>query len=248
MTPDPADACPGTRRKSLRQRVGWLTRTPFHPQWHMASRRVDPALSDCQGIVLDIGAADGWLRSFLSPSARYVAFDYPVTAMGLYRTRPDVFGDAATLPFADGSFDAVACYEVLEHVRKPDAVMAEISRVLVPGGVAELSMPFLYPVHDAPHDYQRWTRHGWQRSAESACLVVEKLQPVNHPLASAAVLGCLALAAPLQEASKPAKFFLLPLAALAIPVINLLAWAGMRVWPQWPAMTTGHRVLLRKRS
>ena len=138
MTPDPADADPAAPRKSLRERVGWLSRTPFHPQWHMASRRVDPALRDCQGLVLDIGAADGWLRSFLSPSAHYVAFDYPVTATGLYRTRPDVFGDAASLPFADGSFDAVACYEVLEHVRKPDAVMAEISLVLVPGGAMSL--------------------------------------------------------------------------------------------------------------
>ena len=247
MTPDPTTG-PGARRKSLRQRVNWLSRTPFHPQWHMASRHVDPALSNCQGLVLDIGAADGWLRSFLSPSARYVAFDYPVTATGLYRTRPDVFGDAASLPFTDSSLDAVACYEVLEHVRKPDAVMAEISRVLIPGGVAELSMPFLYPVHDAPHDYQRWTRHGWERSAESACLVIEKMQPLNHPLAAAAVLGCLALAAPLQGASRLMKFFLLPLAALAIPVINLLAWVGMRVWPAWPGMTTGHRVLLRKRS
>lgn len=198
--------------------------------------------------MLDIGAADCWLRSHLSPSAYYVPFDYPVTATGLYQTRPDVFGDAARLPFSDGSFGAVACYEVLEHVRQPDAVMAEIARVLAPGGVAELSMPFLYPVHDAPHDYQRWTRHGWQRSADAVHLEVRKLQPLNHSLAAAAVLACLALAAPLQNASKPARFALLPVVALLIPAINLLASVGMLFWPEWTAMTTGHRVLLRKRS
>ena len=247
---DTPDSGSGMQRNTLRQRVRWLSRTPFHPQWHMRSgvARIDPALSACNGVVLDIGAADGWLRSLLSPSANYISLDYPVTATGLYRTRPAVFGNAENLPFQDGSIDAVACYEVLEHVRRPDAVMVEISRVLVPGGVAELSMPFLYPVHDAPHDYQRWTRHGWERSAKNVSLTIEGLRPLTHPLATAAVLACLALAAPLQNAKTPTKILLLPLAAVSIPIINLLAWAGTLIWPKWPAMCTGHRVLLRKQA
>lgn len=223
----PRDANERRPAKTLRHHARWLAKTPLHPQWHLWSRRVDPAVSNCCGLVLDIGSANGWLRSFLSPSAAYVGLDYPVTAVGLYHTRPDIFGDAASLPFASGSFDSVACYEVLEHVLEPEAVLAEIARVLAPGGVSELSMPFLYPVHDAPHDYQRWTRYGWEHSAAKAGL---------------------ALAAPLQHAVALRKALLLPVAALAILVVNLLSWVGVRVWPEWPGMTTGHRVLLRKPS
>lgn len=248
MNRELSKGCEAATRKSLRRRLHWLSRTPFHPQWLMGLRRVDPELSNCTGNILDVGSADGWLRSLLHPLANYVALDYPTTAIGLYRTRPDVFGNAAKLPFLTNSFDAVACYEVLEHVRDPEEVMVEISRVLKPGGVAELSMPFLYPVHDAPHDYQRWTQHGWERSAMRSGLLIEKLEPQNHPIAAAAVLTSLALAAPLQDAKRTTNFLLLPFAAVTIAAINLAAWLGIHVWPDWPGMTTGHRILLRKRS
>src|SRR3546814_8298831 len=74
---------------------------------------------------------------FRSTTAEYIALDYPTTAIDLYRTKPHVFADARKMPFAHASIDAIACYEVLEHVREPDAVLAEDARVLVPGGIAD---------------------------------------------------------------------------------------------------------------
>lgn len=50
-------------------------------------------------------------------------------------------GDAAKLPFPDASFDRVVCCEVLEHVDDPDAVLAEIERILKPGGLFATSVP-----------------------------------------------------------------------------------------------------------
>jgi SAM-dependent methyltransferase len=54
-------------------------------------------------------------------------------------------GDAARLPFADNSFDRVLCSEVLEHVPDPDAVLAEIARILKPGGIFAASVPRYWP-------------------------------------------------------------------------------------------------------
>lgn len=44
------------------------------------------------------------------------------------------------LPFADGSFDAVVCWDVIEHVRNPEAVLSEIGRALRPGGHALITV------------------------------------------------------------------------------------------------------------
>lgn len=74
---------------------------------------------------------------------------------------PDVVADVAELKdFADASFDAVFLLEVLEHVAEPQRALDELRRVLAPGGALVLSTPFVFEIHEAPHDYYRFTEHG----------------------------------------------------------------------------------------
>ena len=54
-------------------------------------------------------------------------------------------GDALALPFVDGAFDVVLCSEVLEHVPQDQAAMAELARVLRPGGIMAVTVPRLGP-------------------------------------------------------------------------------------------------------
>ena len=54
-------------------------------------------------------------------------------------------GDGARLPFADASFDRLVAAEVLEHVGSDRAVIAELARVLRPGGVLAVSVPRWVP-------------------------------------------------------------------------------------------------------
>jgi SAM-dependent methyltransferase len=203
-------------------------------------------LSGFSGRLLDVGAGDRWIEAKLPSSAAYVALDFPATGRDLYAATPHVFADAAALPFTTASFDGVVCLEVLEHVKDPAAVMLEIARVLKPGGTGWLSMPFLYPVHDSPFDFQRWTGHGWIRSASGAGLEVADLRPSGSAIESAGVLACLALAGPLQ--GRPAWQVMLaaPVVLASVPAINLAAWAMARIWPRWGAMSTGLQVELRK--
>jgi SAM-dependent methyltransferase len=71
--------------------------------------------------------------------------------------------DAHRLPFADGTFHAVVAQAVLEHVLDPAACVAELHRVLVPGGLVYAETPFMQQVHGGAHDFTRYTALGHRR-------------------------------------------------------------------------------------
>lgn len=198
------------------------------------------------GSVLDIGAADRWIEPHLPASAHYIALDYPATGRDLYGGHPHVFADARSLPFADASMDGVLCLEVLEHVSDPAWVVAESARVAKPGGSVWLSMPFLYPIHDAPYDFQRYSRYGLQRDLNRAGLEVVSLRRRSNAVAAAGLLACLAIAGGALNAPRGWRILLLPVAAVGVLMVNLCAWLLSKVWPDWDAMTDGYEIEARK--
>jgi len=95
--------------------------------------------------VLEVGCGAGQLLARV-PAGR--AFGVDLSESLLARTAARLRGgavlaqgDASALPFASGAFERVYCSEVLEHLVDPAAAVAEIRRVLAPGGVAVLSVP-----------------------------------------------------------------------------------------------------------
>lgn len=78
----------------------------------------------------------------------------------------DVRADAVRLPVPANSFEWVLCSEVLEHVNEPLRVMAEIFRVLRPGGKAVITAPFLFRLHADPLDVGRYTHWFWRQQLE----------------------------------------------------------------------------------
>lgn len=88
----------------------------------------------------------------------------------------------AALPFADDAFDTIVLSDVLEHLAEPAVLWREMARVLAPGGRLLLNTPFLYGIHEAPHDYARYTEFGLRRFAEQAGLEVLLLQPMGGSL------------------------------------------------------------------
>lgn len=93
----------------------------------------------------------------------------------------DVVADltAVPLPFDDAAFDTVVLSDVLEHIPTPGALLADVARVLRPGGTLLLNVPFLYGVHEAPHDFHRYTEFALRRMAQEAGLEVVELSPLG---------------------------------------------------------------------
>lgn len=76
---------------------------------------------------------------------------------------PDVVGDAHCLPFRSGVFDWVVASQVFEHLHSPWIAANELERVTNSNGQILVAVPFLYPLHQVPHDYFRYTRWGLER-------------------------------------------------------------------------------------
>ena len=117
--------------------------------------------------ILDVGCGSMPYRS-LFPQSDYQGCD-------LVPATPEIaVCPADDLSFPEQSFDAVVAFQVLEHVPKPTRVMGELARVLRPGGVALVTVPFLFPFHASPQDYFRYTHQGVAELAtESGLRLVE---------------------------------------------------------------------------
>ena len=252
MTRDAPQSPKGAGPGMIRRWLAPLRQTPLHPQW-LVLRYERAALAAVaarlDGDVLDIGCADRRLSTALSPSVRYVGLDYPDTAVTLYDTRPDVYGDAQCLPFSAGSFSCIALLDVLEHLPDPDAAVAEAARVLAPGGTLALGAPFLYPLHDQPFDFQRWTRYGLRQLVARHGLSIIEEDAFGQPGETAALLANIALARRGQRLladRNPLVVLVLLLAAVLIPQRNLAAWLSARTAPPDDLMPLGYRLLCRK--
>jgi SAM-dependent methyltransferase len=85
------------------------------------------------------------------------------------------------LPFEDASFDTILFSDVLEHMQNPAACMAEIARVLRPSGALIMNVPFLYWIHEQPHDYFRYTEFTLKRLVSESGFSLVELQALGGP-------------------------------------------------------------------
>ncbi|HEY3083371.1 MAG TPA: methyltransferase domain-containing protein [Chloroflexota bacterium] len=135
--------------------------------------------------VLDVGAGSGRYRHLFSHCvyraqdfAEYGAESTTMFERPYEYTRLDYVSDATAIPVPDGSFDAVLCTEVLEHVPEPIAVIREIGRILRPGGRLFLTAPLLSALHMQPyHFYGGFTPHFYDRFLPEAGLRMVTIEP-----------------------------------------------------------------------
>ncbi len=119
-------------------------------------------------MVLDVGTGTSPYRSFFA-HCDYKAHDFaqldPDLLWGRRGYAPlDYVSDIASIPVQSGSFDAVLCTEVLEHVPEPIAAVKELGRILRPGGRLLLTAPLGSGLHQEPyHFYGGYTPYWYEK-------------------------------------------------------------------------------------
>ncbi len=124
-------------------------------------------------LVLDAGAGRAPYRD-LFDHARYETADF--AQLSTKYTPLDYVCDLTDIPVDDGRFDRVLFNQVLEHLPEPDRALAELHRVLKPGGKIFCSVPLFFGEHQVPHDYYRYTQFALRRLFEQAGFEIERIR------------------------------------------------------------------------
>lgn len=142
---------PGSEKTDLadryKRRSASLYRT-LRPPAPLIHNRAEKLLPHAEGTKLFIGGAGGTVP------AGFLNVDF------LELKGVDVVADIQHMPFRSGSIAAIDCDAVLEHVPDAKLAVAELYRVLRPGGFLHVVVPFCQAFHAYPSDYRRWTAEG----------------------------------------------------------------------------------------
>lgn len=132
--------------------------------------------------ILDLACATGMSFRFLADYGSIRGIDISEETIRLCGQRGIdriVRGDALSLPFTDGGFDVVLALDAFEHFEDDAAAMAEVHRVLRPGGLLVATVPAfmaLWSPHDeAYHHFRRYRRKQLRQRLESAGFVTERM-------------------------------------------------------------------------
>ena len=140
---------------------------------HISSHDYDPIATNIieefkNGLILDNGC--GLRKVYYDNVVNFEIVDYPTT---------DVLGIGERLPFKSEVFDAVFSLAVLEHVKNPFDCAQEIIRVLKPGGILYVVVPFLCPFHGYPDHYYNMTSSGLKNLFSEKLQILECTVPLS---------------------------------------------------------------------
>jgi SAM-dependent methyltransferase len=191
-------------------------------EWLAANRDV------FHGRLLDVGCGN---RPFAAWYGPLVSSAVAVDAAPAERLDALAFADR--LPLRDAVFDVVLSTFVIEHVDDPAAAVAEWFRVLRPGGHLVLAAPYLYPTHEAPYDFQRFTHFGLASLLNRAGFQVRRLDAQGGAGLLGAHLGVLAVVQACDAVGRR---------AVGRPLTDLPAIRALLALPQEAAIAARRRM------
>ena len=239
--------------------ISWLkqiyVRQQFFPSWlgifvnpfYFARSGLSSAVAEyaptLKGHLLDVGCGTKPYRELFRVES-YVGLDIG-SEVSRKRGIADYYYDGKRFPFEEASFDSILCNEVLEHVFNPDEFIAEIVRVLKPGGKLLLTVPFVWDEHEQPYDYARYSSFGLRALLEKQGLKIIQHKKIGT---DASILFQLANAYLFKVTQGFSRLIRLMLAASVMALINLLGLLARRLLPNNPDLYLDNVVLAEKVS
>lgn len=109
------------------------------------------------GRLLDFGCGSKPYKALFDKVTDYVGLDFNNEGHSHENEEIDFFYDGKTIPFEPESFDCILSTEVFEHIFNLEELLKELNRVLKNNGYVLITCPFVYPEHETPYDYARYT-------------------------------------------------------------------------------------------
>jgi SAM-dependent methyltransferase len=205
-------------------------RRMWHSQWLMVKdiyRDLDRLLPTLRGEVLDVGCLGKPYASWLRGADRHIGIDVaPGPSVDF------VIKDGEPWPFDSGRFQSAICTQVFQVVPNPDQLIAELHRVLAPGGIAVVTTPFCY--HDMSVPLADGGVYGdlWRHSIYGAEMLLSKRFEVLEIRRQGGIgstvggmsLNWIRISATRSLASHLAFVLMLPLWIPFCFAVNTLAW------------------------
>ncbi|WP_188053217.1 class I SAM-dependent methyltransferase [Sphingosinithalassobacter sp. CS137] len=145
------------KREKFDPRLIGLVANPYFLIRRALHQSIAVLAPQAKGRILDFGCGSKPYRHLFDHAEAYIGLDVGESGHDHKNSEVDVFYDGKTIPFDASSFDAVVSFETFEHVFNLEEMLAEIRRVLRPGGTLLFSVPFAWDEHEAPYDFARYT-------------------------------------------------------------------------------------------
>lgn len=157
----------------------WLDRGPSHWAERINLASLERHVAKLHGTVVDLGCGTAPYKTrILEFADSYIGVDWPGSQHA--NTAVDVFADInERVPLPDASADCITSFQAMEHLHRPDQMLREAARILRPGGVILITTPFLWHVHEGPHDFFRYTLHGLEKLLTNAGFVDIDIRPTT---------------------------------------------------------------------
>ncbi len=208
-------------------------------------------LATVEGRLLDIGCGAQIYRELLPKAVTYRGIDTADAKARFGYSVPDTdYFEGDDWPVHPGTFDAVLCTEVLEHILDPAAFLARAQSCLRPGGRLILTVPFAARWHFIPYDYWRYTPASLNTLLANAGFDEIQVHARGNPLTVACYKT---MALPLMlfvpPASDALRVWKRALGVALLPVLGLTAClANLTLHNDWGDDCIGYTVTANRRK
>jgi SAM-dependent methyltransferase len=196
-----------------------ITSFTFLPNYELR-QTISTYSDDLTGSILDFGCGTKPYEYLFHHCDKYIGLDTRNSGHNHQKSRADIFFDGFKIPFPDETFDAVVSFQVLEHVSDSKFALDEMYRVLKKTGKLLITAPLIWPEHEVPYDFKRWTSYGISKKLSECGFIIVRQDKVGSAIT---VISSLFL----DAIGSGRGFFGKALSRIVALLLNLIVLAGL---------------------